>query len=131
MMVTGPGELFADDAGQRREVRLRADVGVDRHPGPVQHLATLGDEAGLELRAADVDGTDHTTRFVPGVDRGTRHGRERYRCTVSPPAVNTVGVPPVWTNTTSSPGPHSPAVARLNTAERPLPEYTRSSTHPP
>ena len=59
-------ELLAHDPDERREVRLRTDVTLDRHERAVEQLAAHRHQPGRELRAADVDGEDHVTGWVHG-----------------------------------------------------------------
>ena len=59
-------ELLAHDPDERGEVRLRTDVALDRHERAVEQFAPQRHQPGRELRAADVDGEDHVTRWVHG-----------------------------------------------------------------
>ena len=59
-------ELLSHDPGERREVRLRTDVALDRHERAVEQLAPHRHQPRRELRAADVDGEDHVTGWVHG-----------------------------------------------------------------
>ena len=65
VVALGGVELLLDDAGERLEVGLRADVLVDEHDGAVEQLAARRDQAGGELGAADVDG-EHDRRQLAG-----------------------------------------------------------------
>ena len=59
-------ELLAHDPDERREVRLRTDIALDGHERAVEQFAAQRHQSGRELRAADVDGEDHVTRWVHG-----------------------------------------------------------------
>mgnify|MGYP001819700768 CR=1 FL=1 len=75
------GEV-GDDAGERRVLRLGADVELDRNAPTVEQFATRGDQAGLEPIGADVDGQDDVgplrgSRRFDGSDRSTPGDSER------------------------------------------------------
>ena len=59
-------ELLAHDPDERGEVRLRSDIGLDRHERAVEQFASQRHQPSRELRAADVDGEDHVTGWVHG-----------------------------------------------------------------